>query len=95
VTPIEALLLAPVVGMDPDDTSHLHAVPSSSITLNIDRWATVDRIDAACGAHVKVVPGPMSWPPPVVDHQIPRCPTCRFLCGGRVKRRLWKREVAV
>lgn len=77
LTLIEAMLLAPLVGVDPDDPSRLlHAVKD----IPIREWETAETAAAACGANVKLLPCP--WPAPVRLTDSKRCPECRSAVGA-------------
>lgn len=92
---LAALIVAPIVGMDPDDTRTLHAVTSHAINdITADGWASAELIPAACGVDVKLLAhpngAPVSWPiPTALVPTLRRCPACRRVCGGRYDRRWW------
>lgn len=85
-TLIEAMLMAPLAAVVPDDTGVIHAVDK----IPIREWETAATIPAACGADTKLLPCP--WPVPTRHTTSTRCPQCRDIVGTQpssTTRRWW------
>ena len=91
---IVCLIVAPIVGVSPEDLRVLHAVTRDTLGANAERWETLRSIPAACGVEVQLLEhesgDPMSWPIPTrYAPTMRRCPDCRRVCGGRIDRQWW------